>query len=848
MVYNSRGNNGMSENEMDLKNNKLSSWWQYHLDKLVYLSKRPVAMNTAISISASPKNIRNLNSINARFLRWMINRHASEPQLTALPLSGAILTKNQRYTFTSSAWQELDLILFNRLSHRANTTPRPETSYPNFQYISDYRAARSGDAAKDTLLPFSKDTAISSPAHRLAHSLKKEPQTAMRRTPDNRQKSTAAANPVKRSPLRVHGTIAEYPLNQVIKTGVPEVTGDKSSLPVDKKEVSRSMPDPPLISAIVSPVSEQDSVVSRIQDSGEQESSHSKPVGHTASDISKREESQESVHPSRMTNPDKPTQTEVPFPLAIPSQPISFDTVSTIITPDTHPSADSNVIETGHHQPRENSSTAGSSIKDSLTPLHQEQGLIKTVPSPSPLANTILRKQQKIIPAVTKTSSATRESAWQSDILPVADLYQAAPLDQGLDVLPDTITSLHAPESERPRQLRPEVSHNKGPLPRDSSRLPDIVTSLPAPALERPQKVRPEVTRDVGPSYIRLTSSPVVQDAYRPPMVPQKPEGYVNKPLASRKISFVTESMIPPSPLVASVYQTVSQPLLHLPDLSTDRSTITQPQNHEPPRDFKNTSLGIAQNIRPATAPTSSPIQEPLLDKQPVVQVRPETDAGSISESRESTFSAPGKPGLSANLSDNPAGYPEPSFSGDRLNYIVSESGNIPPGSPVSEGYVTETLLTRQSPSTGESTIPLSPPVKGTYHLIDTSVPQSLASATPYQEKANGYGKLRPAGIIPALDMPLASLVQRPDNPDTFAQGHASPDRTDSMPPSLRAETHSVTEPSVIPISQVMSSSPSQGATSSGDGEPTPDLRELAREIYPLIRRMIMIEKERLPF
>ena len=127
---------------------------------------------------------------------------------------------------------------------------------------------------------------------------------------------------------------------------------------------------------------------------------------------------------------------------------------------------------------------------------------------------------------------------------------------------------------------------------------------------------------------------------------------------------------------------------------------------------------------------------------------------------------------------------------------------------------------------------------------------QSLEKASP-----GNYGTVG----FPALNLPVATNM-RPNadtgnirSEDLFRQESCTPSQVSHLNNHTvierRASTRGLTPTGSLNSTQsteIPSGSPVQ--TSQGESEQNTDLKALAREIYPLIKRMIIVERERLPF
>ncbi len=140
---------------------------------------------------------------------------------------------------------------------------------------------------------------------------------------------------------------------------------------------------------------------------------------------------------------------------------------------------------------------------------------------------------------------------------------------------------------------------------------------------------------------------------------------------------------------------------------------------------------------------------------------------------------------------------------------------------------------------------------------VKLGVPESSAPATRQSIRPSEMTPMAGAPYVStprALDLPVAatskgkSAEPRPSTETIFRKASSSPSHAQPSTPPIIA--HSL--PGFASSSPIVSraAQPVGGAEAAqGNGQAqTPDLKALARDIYPYIRKMLIIEKERMPF
>jgi hypothetical protein len=203
-------------------------------------------------------------------------------------------------------------------------------------------------------------------------------------------------------------------------------------------------------------------------------------------------------------------------------------------------------------------------------------------------------------------------------------------------------------------------------------------------------------------------------------------------------------------------------------------------------------------------------------------------------------------------------------LSPDILDLVTPEHGRI--DRSVTKEYAEKPLFYREPTSIAGSAI--QPPlVKSIYRAITLPSQQLFKSAAyvPLSAKSENYGLLRNRESVPsslgyeyvrqpALELPVVSSA-RPKADFNFAHDEdLFRHMADTMPQLTYSGNHNVPELALVPAGRVpetmVSPQPeapeTQGEQREGE-EAAPDVRALAREIYPLIKRMLMVERERRP-
>ena len=293
---------------------------------------------------------------------------------------------------------------------------------------------------------------------------------------------------------------------------------------------------------------------------------------------------------------------------------------------------------------------------------------------------------------------------------------------------------------------------------------------------------------------------------------------------------------------------------------------VSQIGRHYPPE------LPVQHGIRPAAPLTlSHDIKDRKLHRSPA-SIYPETSNETSKENLPEH--ADSDQGAS---SVNPTGpVSDTSKKADRGHAAIPAGGPVNPDS--------------QAPLNGEESYPLIPanrPVKpsqppkagpgfhpvnqvGQRHIPELPVQHGIRPVVPLiiSDNDRGPGSLLPSDPgpsrnipdgPPALDMPLphpglphGNTGQGPDG-STFGRpsGLASqPPHSDSrpVPPPLAAHRPTSHDQSLdTTAAQQISGQSPISLVNSGDNESARDLRALAQALYPFIRRMIIIDKERLP-
>jgi hypothetical protein len=106
----------------------------------------------------------------------------------------------------------------------------------------------------------------------------------------------------------------------------------------------------------------------------------------------------------------------------------------------------------------------------------------------------------------------------------------------------------------------------------------------------------------------------------------------------------------------------------------------------------------------------------------------------------------------------------------------------------------------------------------------------------------------------PALELPVATSARPKADFSATRSEELFRHMSDTKPEPAYSRNHNGSELSLAPVGQVLkaegppqATAPESRGEKRGAKETSPDLRALAREIYPLIKRMVMVERERRP-
>jgi hypothetical protein len=140
-------------------------------------------------------------------------------------------------------------------------------------------------------------------------------------------------------------------------------------------------------------------------------------------------------------------------------------------------------------------------------------------------------------------------------------------------------------------------------------------------------------------------------------------------------------------------------------------------------------------------------------------------------------------------------------------------------------------------------------PVQRVYRSTELPLHRRIRPVTPLAGNSQLSGKAARPGLHapPALDLPLASPVRiKSDSTETqeIGQFKPAPDVARSASPGYQGVSH----PAVTPVNRAVEfEAASQSPSTYQTAQETTDYKALARDIYPYLKRMIMIEKERFP-
>ena len=238
-----------------------------------------------------------------------------------------------------------------------------------------------------------------------------------------------------------------------------------------------------------------------------------------------------------------------------------------------------------------------------------------------------------------------------------------------------------------------------------------------------------------------------------------------------------------------------------------------------------------SSRVHPQRAPEISQAKtgEPII-RQQTKQVRPEAEVTHVPEDV-------------ANLALSP----------DMLDLVTPEHGRT--DRSLTKGYTEKPLFYREPTSIASSAIQLSL-MKSTSRAINLPSLQLFKSAAyvPLSASSENHGLLRnresaPSSLgyehtrQPALELPVVSSA-RPKTDFSVARSEELFRHMSATLPELTySGNHKVPE---TMVSLQPATTETQGEQREEE-EAAPDVRALAREIYPLIKRMLMVERERRP-
>jgi hypothetical protein len=203
-------------------------------------------------------------------------------------------------------------------------------------------------------------------------------------------------------------------------------------------------------------------------------------------------------------------------------------------------------------------------------------------------------------------------------------------------------------------------------------------------------------------------------------------------------------------------------------------------------------------------------------------------------------------------------------LSPDLLNLVTPEHGRI--DRSFTKEYAEKALFYREPTSmVGSATQP--PLMKSISRTITLPSQQLLKSAAyvPLSAKSENYGLLRNRESAPsspgyeyvrqpALKLPVASSARPKADFNVAHSEELFRHMTNTVPQLTYSGNHNVPELALVPAGRVPETklslqpeAPEPRGEKREEEEAAPDVRALAREIYPLIKRMIMVEKERRP-
>ncbi len=183
-------------------------------------------------------------------------------------------------------------------------------------------------------------------------------------------------------------------------------------------------------------------------------------------------------------------------------------------------------------------------------------------------------------------------------------------------------------------------------------------------------------------------------------------------------------------------------------------------------------------------------------------------------------------------------------------------------------GGFAETLLSyRHPPSVTGSVVRPLPMIKSTSRTMTMPSQQLFKAAAnvPISDKSENYGFPQSREYVPSSPtykyarqpapvLPATRQARPEANSGVAYSGELFRYTSPDIPEPSYPRNHNGLELALAPVSRApetgsaaQATAPESQAEKSGEGKAAPDIRALAREVYPFIKRMIMIERDRHP-
>jgi hypothetical protein len=375
-----------------------------------------------------------------------------------------------------------------------------------------------------------------------------------------------------------------------------------------------------------------------------------------------------------------------------------------------------------------------------------------------------------------------------------------------------------APESPPTvqRRMEPELEPLAPPPPEEIER-PAPPVAEAAPPVQRRMEAREEPPAPLSPEEIERPAPPTIKAAPEAPPTAQRhveARGEPPAPLPPKEIERpappVPESVpLEPLPLVQRRVEAREEPPAPLPPAVE----VPLPGEIQPPE--IEVSPPPAIESRPAEVPTLRPSLDEKLIARAVSRERLP-----LTERRwPPLVSEPAEESSERSVRSLPSGRPSGGLAPLVQKAILPQAPVRPPYEEAAAGWPPLEWVAAQvpaTPSSGTTALPLTPGV------------DLQRQVAPQLEGASGVGATELVSVARPLPLPPVS-------------------RLTAVPQAQRMpllQEQELTGPGVVQRAGEEESAP--GKTPGPEKQTEPDLDDLARKVYPLIKRMIAIERERL--